>query len=145
MLLFKILVVFPTLSPLEYIIYNLNQRKTVSNRDKMTYFCPTKSPLKFFFFWFHFLYCFCWNTHLRAPFQSLTKVALKKFVAPASTKIGLFAVYSSSKRDKGFVIVCVTVTHTICHGLSAATTSRKYEPIAPDKTYISESLAARGS
>lgn len=84
------------------------------------------------------------STGLRAAFQPFTKVVLKKFVAAAATK---GALDSSSKRDKGFVIVCVTFTHThtICHGASAATTSRKYEPISPDKTYTSEGWAVQGS
>lgn len=72
---------------------------------------------------------------LRAAFQPFTKVFLKKFVAAAATKAALD---SSGRRDKGFVTVCVTFTHTICHSTSAATTSRKYEPISPDKTYTSE-------
>lgn len=46
------------------------------------------------------------------PFQSYTKVALKKFVAAADTKSRAFALDSSSKIHKGFVIVCVRFTYT---------------------------------
>lgn len=49
------------------------------------------------------------STGLRAAFQPFTKVVLKKCIAAAATKSTLD---SSSKRDKGFIIVCVTFTHT---------------------------------
>lgn len=119
-----------------------NKGKHLYMRDRMTNFWVTKSaPQKFFSD--NFLSSFK-STGLRAAFQPFTKVVLKKFVAAAATK---GALDSSSKRDKGFVIVCVTFTHThtICHGASAATTSRKYEPISPDKTYTSEGWAVQGS
>lgn len=117
-----------------------NKEKHLYMRDRMTNFWVTKSPPQKFFS-DNFLSGFQ-STGLRAAFQPFTKVVLKKFVAAAATKSALD---SSSKRDEGFVIVCVTFTHTICHGASAATTSRKYEPISPDKTYTSEGWAAQGS
>lgn len=88
-----------------------NKEKHLYMRDRMTNFWVTKSaPQKFFSD--NFLSSFK-SIGLRAAFQPFTKVVLKKFVAAAATK---GALDSSSKRDKGFVIVCVTFTHT--HNMS---------------------------
>lgn len=120
---------FPqSLSPLDSIVYSLTQGKMFPPGTKWHTFESKDSSLKVF------------------PFYIVVvKVALKKFVPAANTKIRAFALDSAGKRDKGFVIVCVTLTHTKCRGASAATSSRKYEPIAPDKTCTSEGRAARGS
>lgn len=88
-------------------------RKSVYTRDRMTNFWVTKSALQkkmFFFFllWYNFLSSYQ-STGLRVAFQPFTKMVLKKCVAATATNNALD---SSSKRDKGFVIVCVTFTHT---------------------------------
>lgn len=90
------------------------KRERAAEHDGEMSWCVSKLKVKLKFFRFHFLHSYRQSTRLRAPFQSLTKVALKKFVSAADTKNGAFALDSSSKRDKGFChCLCYIHTHNM--------------------------------
>lgn len=104
--------------------------------------------LKVFFSPPHFIFCTVIKVWSQSTISIFYKSVFEEICLRSSYKrTEPFAVDSSSKSDKGFVIVCVTFTHThthtICHGTSAATMLRKYEPISPDKTYTSKGWAAQ--
>ena len=115
----------------------------------MTNFWVTELTIWKFFFClsFHFLHSYQ-SVVSEHHFNLLQKCLWRNLSPQQLQKNGAFC-----KSDKGFVTVCVTFahahtlththTHTICHGTFAATTSRKYEPISPDKTYTSKGWAAQ--